>query len=428
MPRLFFLIIAALAAAGTIRAADPRDYSWDDMAGSALPYPDDRRPVEVPDSLTPLMINHVGRHGARYPTSCARAERVRRFLLEAYDQATLTDAGLALLALADSVETEACGRWGELDTLGIAEQRELAARMFVSFPTLFGKGARVEAMATWKPRCVMSMDMFIHQLSLLNDGGLAVTSQSGTALTDTILRFFDINRDYRAKALTDTLQALSRAFNETDLSNAVVDRILLRLAGRESSLPADRAERRKIAEAAYGLVAGCRAMGIDVDPARWFTKDEYEHLWAADNFSQYLRYSASEVSAIPAAMAAPLLINIITTTDRFLAGESPTAVVLRFAHAETLMPLLSLMRIPGAYYAGSLRGSIVASQWRNFDLVPMAANLRITLFRATGSGTIYARVDLNERPIPLLSSAIYIPWATLRLHLLDLLPPIIHNS
>ena len=40
--------------------------------GSAMPYPTPESSVSYPDSLTPVMINHVGRHGARYPSSASR--------------------------------------------------------------------------------------------------------------------------------------------------------------------------------------------------------------------------------------------------------------------------------------------------------------------------------------------------------------------
>lgn len=412
---LISLAFMALAGSLEARGADPLTYSWEELSGSAVPYPEGREPVEVPDSLTPLMVNHVGRHGARYPTSCTSAERVRKFLMDSYEAGTLTPSGIAMLNVADSVELTACGLWGRLDPLGIAEQRDIAARLFMSFPQLFGRWGRIQAMSSRKPRCMMSMDVFIHQLALLNETGLAVESQSGTALTDTLLRFFDINSYYRAKSLTDTIMSLVKSYEEETIPDGMATRILERLGGR-GAIPSTASDRIKIVKAAYDMMASCGAMAIEVNPAQWFTKDEYERLWADKNYSQYLRYSASEVSAIPAAMAAPLLREILATTDAFLAGDGSVApVVLRFGHAETLMPLLSLMRIPGAYYITSQEQS-VAANWRNFDLVPMAANVRLVIFRAEGSGGLYARLDVNEEPVAMLpgSDAIYIPWAAMR--------------
>lgn len=162
-------------------------------------------------------------------------------------------------------------------------------------------------------------------------------------------------------------------------------------------------------------------MEIEVDPAVWFTPAEYNALWQLRNLKQYLHYSASSISSVPAQMAAPLLADLIASTDSAIAGTAP-AVQLRFGHAETMMPLLSLMRIPGAYYITD-DFSTVADHWRNFDLVPMASNLRILIFTSP-SGRKYARIDLNEVPRAIMpdSDEIYVEWNQLRSYLSSLLP------
>lgn len=416
-----FLVIAILSMLSTtIFAADPSSYSWTDLAGSALPYPLDREPAMYPDSLEVVMVNHVGRHGARYPTSPIAAEAVRKLLVDAYDAGTLTEPGRRLMVVADSVLESGAGRWGRLDSLGVAEQREIAARMFVSFPRLFGSGAMVEAVASRKPRCVMSMFSFLHQLTLLNQGGLDIRASSGTARSDTLLRFFDTDKLYRELALSDTLDNIVSEFEHATIPDAMADRVLRRLVG--TSVPQKAEDRLKTASAVYSLVAGCAAMEIDIDPADWMTHDEYERFWAVKNLKQYLYYSANTVSALPAAQAAPLLEELIRSTDGFLHGDGSASVKVRFGHAETLMPLLSLMRVEGAYYL-TRQMETVDNRWRDFDLVPMAANIWLTILRGP-SGKYYARLDLNERPVPIIprSGMIYTPWDEARLYLVQCLP------
>ena len=65
----------------------------------------------------------------------------------------------------------------------------------------------------------------------------------------------------------------------------------------------------------------------------------------------------------------------------------------------------------------------VAMHWRDFDIVPMAANLQIILYKSK-RGNFYVRFDLNEHPIPLMpnSDEIYLPWATARQYLNRCLP------
>lgn len=391
--------------------------SWDDLAGSSKPYPEQRQIIVHPDSLTPVMITHISRHGARFPTTGSCVEEVHTFLMKAYETGQLTSAGSRLLALADSINAIAGGRWGRLDSLGEREQRDIAARMYASAPGLFGKGNRIDALSSWKPRCVMSMYTFLHQLTLLNDEGLDIHTVSGSPQCDTLMRFFETDKSYRELRHSDILTKILESYESTAVNDRVATAILRRLAGRE--IPANVNERRWTALAVYSMIAGCGAMSIDVDPSQWMTYDEYERCWSCKNLSQYLRYSASDVSGLPAKMATPLLCNIIDGIDRFLSGESSTPVRLMFGHAETLMPLMSLMRIPVAYHPENNLYR-VKYYWQNFNIVPMAANITITLFRSH-SGRYYARLDVNEQTVPLVpgSANDYPEWPKARRYLME---------
>ncbi|MDE6033841.1 MAG: hypothetical protein K2G15_07730, partial [Muribaculaceae bacterium] len=109
--------------------------------------------------------------------------------------------------------------------------------------------------------------------------------------------------------------------------------------------------------------------------------------------------------------------DLIQTTDDFIAGRLKSTVNLRFGHAETLMPLLSLMRLPGCYYLTHYFDT-VSSHWQTWNVVPMASNLQMILFYSPKSGNYYVRIDLNERPIS-IDGMTYIPWPRLRAFLMS---------
>lgn len=390
-------------------------YSWTDLAGSARPYPDSICPLSHPDSLTPVMITHVSRHGARFPTTGSCVAEVREFLMKAYDAGQLTEKGVSLLALSDSVFKAGNGNWGRLDSLGEAEQRGIAGALYESAPGLFGKGARISALSSWKPRCVMSMYSFIHQLTLLNGYGLEISTESGTSRADTLMRFFDTDRAYLDLKKNDRLLHISEKYEQEMVNDVTASSILRRLVG--NTLPATPDERRWEAMAVYSMIAGCGAMGIDVCPGEWFTQEEYYRCWASKNLTQYLKYSASEVSDIPMMMATPLLKALIAGIDTFVASGSTPPVQLYFGHAETMMPLMTLMGISAANYISPELDS-VASHWHNFDLVPMAANITLTLFRST-TGNYYLRLAVNGRMMPVIpgSGVDYASWSSARSYL-----------
>ena len=124
-------------------------------------------------------------------------------------------------------------------------------------------------------------------------------------------------------------------------------------------------------------------------------------------------------------MAGTLLMDIIRTTDLATDSRSADGVVadLRFGHAESLMPLLSLLRLPGCYYITNYFDT-VAMHWRDFEVVPMAANLQIVLFKAKRSGRYYVRFDVNEKPVSLPGDrmGMYVPWDVARDYMMRCVP------
>lgn len=164
------LIMAVMACAGLgVLAADPTatTYTATQCLGSAMPYPAPEAPAAYPDSLTPVMVNHVGRHGARFLSSSRTTTELTEALQRADSAGVLSPLGKELLGIARYVSETSRNRWGALDSLGMAEQRGIASRMFMAYPMLFTDGS-VSAISSYSPRCVMSMYEFTHQLDRLN--------------------------------------------------------------------------------------------------------------------------------------------------------------------------------------------------------------------------------------------------------------------
>lgn len=417
LTRRCFSLLITLLTAMAVAAADPTltHYTAAQCEGSYMPYPA-VTPVAVPDSLEPVMVNHVGRHGARFPSSDKNVKRLSAALEEASQSGSITQAGRSLLALCRRITEATAGQWGALDSLGMAEQRGIASRMYRNFPSLFA-GGRVMAESSYSPRCIMSMYVFAHQLSRLNNK-IELTTSSGRQ-NSPLLRPFDSDAEYREFRDADLWRAPIDELERSLISDAPLRRVL----GKSAALPEDSAELRELAMAEYAVVACASAIGIDPRSEQYFTSEEYNRLWACSNLRHYLQYSASTISTAPAEMAAPLLANLIGTTCSAVEGNAPAAVMLRFGHAETLMPLLALMHLPGCYYMTNYFDT-VAMHWRDFYIVPMAANLQLILLRHKQSGAYYIRVDLNETPVPLIPGRqqLYTPWPAAEEYLTRCLP------
>lgn len=397
----------------TVKAADPTatHYTADACQGTYMPYPAVNPPA-VPDTLEAVMINHIGRHGARFLSSDKNITYLRGCLNDASKSGALKEKGRKLLALVDRIIAYTNGRWGALDSLGMTEQVGIATRMARTYPNLF-EGGKIEAISSYSPRCIMSMYSFAHQLSRMNNN-LEVYTNSGRQ-NSALLRPFDIDVEYRDyRAASPWTDALDR-FTEQVMTTGPVDRLFTR-----EYLPQD-VSRFILAE--FTVVASVGALGWPCQLEDYFTAAEYNALWAIQNLDHYLRYSSSTLTTVTADMAGPLLLDIIETTDAVAEGRSNVKVRLRFGHAETLMPLMALMHLPDGYYMTNYFDT-VAMHWRDFYLVPMAANLQLILMKNKKNGRLYARLDLNEKAIPMMpgNNATILPWQQVKEYLTHCLP------
>lgn len=399
------------------RGADPTDtsYSFQQCEGSAMPYPVPAESVTLPDSLTAVFINHVGRHGARFPSSPKNVTTLIRELAKADSAKALTPAGEELLTLAKFVSETSRNRWGALDSLGMAEQRGIASRMFRNYGMLFND-TRVNAISSYSPRCVMSMYEFTHQLDRLNNH-IEITTSSGRQ-NSPLMRPFDLDSDFIEWAKSGDWKAAYKMQFETMMPTAPARKLFKGEYAKEMTND----DARKVSFHAFKLLQGLSAMGLPSKMERYFTREEANQAWSCTNLSHYLERTASTLSTLPAEIAAPLLTDLLTTAEAAVERKQQYAVMLRFGHAETLMPLLSLMHLDGCYYLTNYFDT-VALHWKDFHVVPMASNLQMILVKSK-SGKMYVRFDLNERPIPLLpgSDIIYTPWQQAREYLLRCIP------
>lgn len=128
--------------------------------------------------------------------------------------APITASGTRLLALANEVDRLSNGKWGALDSLGWAEQRGIASRMFASYPMLF-TGRSISAISSYVPRLRVSMYSFCHEISRLSDK-TAIIASSGTQYSP-LMRPFDSDRDFRAYSKKKPYMKVLDEFKATDM-------------------------------------------------------------------------------------------------------------------------------------------------------------------------------------------------------------------
>lgn len=394
---LLFLLLLTLGVSQSLAAYD---YSY--LYGTMLPYEFTKTDTVVPwgEGLRPVYINYVARHGARFLSSEKKIVRLRTELERARDAGDLTEIGERFLTLVDSVSYISSGRWGALSEVGKKEERQLARQIESVAPVLV-KNGHVKAISTYVPRVVMTMYEFCHQLSVLSDRTEIATSEGRQF--DSLLRYFTTDSAYVRYLKDPVWKPAYDAYAAETLP-----------AFPASSFFKNRKDLKtlqKLSLDAYGIVQSLPAAGIDMDFSEWFSVDDFFRCWKVSNLEHYYERSANSFSNLPAESASALLAEIISSTDKALAGESEENIFLRFGHAETLLPLFSLMRFPGCWLPEASPEE-VGRTWIDSEITPLGANLLMVVLQDS-EGIPYVALRLNGRWIATAGMKV-IDWESLK--------------
>ncbi len=387
-------------------------YSFQECEGSLTPYPEIVSRAEYPDSLVPVFISHIGRHGSRYPASDTHCITLKKALQRARQLGTITPEGERLEKITDEIIRLSSGQWGALDSLGKAEQRGIGLRTFQNYRPLFSSGGTIVGISSHSPRSIESMENFV---AGMERGGseLEFKLSSGKEYNQ-LVRPFDVDDRY----LKFRKDKIWEPPYEEYFTLAAPSDPIKRVLGENYPFK-NEAEARDLSIIEYYVLAGCSAMSMPNPMNDFFSLEEVNSLWSCFNLRQYLQRTATAVSAIPAEIATPLVKSVVDSTDDFIHGKNPGVVgMLYFGHGETVLPLVSLLRLPGCWYITEDYAT-VKNHWRDFEIIPMAANVQLILFKST-TGKYYARIELNEKPVDLPVngfSDIY-PWEVIRNYML----------
>ena len=305
--------------------------------------------------------------------------------------------------LSDSFE----GQWGKLSVLGELEQKGIAGRMMRHYPQLFSNSAKVEAIATYVPRCINSMDAFLTRL-MQDNPSLRIQRNEGRQYDD-ILRFFDLNKSYVNYKNNGDWLSIYKAFVRNKISSASIMKKFFIEPERETDEEAE-----EVVMALFSIASILPDTGLLTNLDDLFTMEEWRSYWQTQNLRQYMSKSSAPVGRmLPVAISWPLLSDFIYTTDEVIKGKSDNAANFHFAHAETVIPFVALMGIENTDVQISNPDS-VSRYWKDYEISPMAANVQWIFYHDKARG-VWVKILLNEKEakLPIATSRFpYYPWET----------------
>lgn len=377
--------------------------------GTETPYIYQKSRYTLPPvGYEPFFINHLGRHGARYLSSDQGINKLLDTLKRAESLGMLKEEGKRLQDKLERIAPIEEASVGLLTASGIQMEEGIASRMIHYFPQVFGK--KVIAVSTYVTRTKESMEAFLGELSKWTSSSCFEASSNGRI--DPVLRFFDLNKAYLKYKEEGKWRELVKTYEKRQ--NDMFD--ILKLFFMTPYLA-------KL-EDPYAWVADLYAVYANQFDARenvglgiYFTDEQLRYLWENENLRQYLEKGPSYVGqCLPTHIAFPLLMDFLRTSETAI-REREWSAYLRFAHAETIIPFSSMMRLLGFFNQTNCM-SHVATLWQDYWVAPMAANMQWIFYAHPEEERVLVKMLYNETEVRLPIRSVcgpYYDWRAVRM-------------
>ena len=388
------------------------------LAGNLLAYPyvDSLSPklTPSPEGYEPFHMEHYGRHGSRWLIGADDYLVPVKNLEKAEKAGKLTPLGRETLEELRRIEKQSHGRLGELSDKGAIQHRKIGQRMALNFPEIFIPGADLTAKSTTVIRCIISM---ANALEGIQSEAPGVEFLKDASQADMWFMNYDdkprwlIKDSVSAEVLTPYRDSLLTS--DSYLSRLVTDPVFARDSVAPGLLPR-----------LYWVLGNTQShtgqawLFEDV-----FSQEELIENWKAGNAGWFLHGGNSGLTEgqMPFVQR-KLLGRIIERTDSAITNPKPGAN-LRFGHDGILVSIITLMELGGyGDEINSLKG-LEASEWRDYDIIPMAGNLQLVFYRPTvykgrlSPDDILVKALINEKEVSMPGTPVdgpYYRWSDLR--------------
>ncbi|XP_068424500.1 multiple inositol polyphosphate phosphatase 1-like [Clinocottus analis] len=338
------------------------------------------------------------RHGTRYPTS-KNVKKMQKLYELVKSSASGKESWLREIQTQWTMwHTEDMD--GRLAQKGVNDHKHLAVRLSKLFPSLVSeeklRGGFIKFITSSKHRCVNSTLSFKAGLTEL----WSITDQEfDHAVNDALMRFFDQCTRF-VQEVDNNPAALSEVdkFRQGLEMRRVTEKIADRLGVPYSDITQD------MTEAAFYLCAYEFAIKAVNSPwCQLFDEDDAKVMdYASDLREFWTRAYGYDINRKSSCILFHDVFNRLNeAANQSKAGQQVTeAVTVQVGHADTLLPLLTLLgffkdseALTSTNYATQAQRS-----FRTSHMLPYAANLLLVLYDC-GGGDLRLQPLLNEKPV-----------------------------
>ncbi|MWN90282.1 histidine-type phosphatase [Gilliamella sp. Pra-s65] len=386
---------------------------------TAYQYDTEQKITPAPVGYVAFYIDHVGRHGSRYISKSKSEDIAYQILSMAEKQDKLTNLGKDLLRQIIRISELNKNHYGQLTDLGRKDIALISQRMLNNNPTVFN-GKEIDVVSSSSPRAKETAEIFVSSFKSKYPN-IHVTQQPEDQ--QTLLRFFDYSPDYdeykHSKIVKNAVKSVENAPKTQQISKQVakkifVDDFIQKLDSGIEVVDKPSVTTRDFVIAIYQLYQELQAFSPQLlkdnylDLNSYFLVDENTWLNTVVTAKNYLEIGpAFDANGIQIKIAAPLLWDMLNTADIAIANNNIDAN-LRFAHAETISPLATLLEIEGTSTVAESIFDYYAV-WQADKIIPMGANIQWIFYKSEQANQpVLVKVLLNEREVHLpIKSAQY---------------------
>lgn len=363
-----------------------------------------KKQSKVPSGYKPFYISHYGRHGSRYHHTAKDYQYVYETLQQAQKAGALTTLGESVLVRAEALYKEGKDRAGDLTQKGVAQQQEIAKRMYQNFPALFKGDAFIKAYSSTSGRCIMSMGTFLQELKAQNPR-LEIYQESSQRLMSFISPFsFDSSKSYmESKEWKEAYDLLYGEVVHPDL--------LMKSLFKDSAYVSKNINPHDFLAKMYDLQSSLQGMDhVEFDFSDVMTDEIMLGRYQAQNAWWYGVLGAGPLTyAKGPTFAKPLLKHVLEDADEIIEadttqnknekGSRKATATLRFGHDTALLGLAGLMQLDIA------RAQVkdlkeLYKVWNDFNLISMGANLQMVFYKSAKKGNpILVKFLYNESEV-----------------------------
>lgn len=381
-------------------------------SGSKTAYQYDKQQTPAPDGYQAFYIDHIGRHGSRYISKPKYEDIAYNVLILAEKNNKLTEMGKSLLRQIIRIKALNKNHYGQLTDLGRNDISLISQRMLANNPTVF-KGQKIEVLSSTSPRAKETAEIFIKTFKN-NYSDINIYQQPEEQ--QTLLRFFEYSPAYKeykkSKSVKNTLKSLENSTKTVEMSQNIASLIFTQGFCDELNNGISLSEKSLIKTkdfviAVYQLYQELLSFSPEIladnhlDFSLYFTKNQllwFETVVTSKNFLQI--GPAFDANGIQIKIASPLLLDMLKKADKAITDKNIDAN-LRFAHAETVSPLATLLELEGTYTTVNSVADY-PSVWQAEKIIPMGANIQWIFYQSNQPHQpILIKVMLNEREVHL---------------------------